>query len=838
VAQVFGVCLLPATNEFAYDTVPAQGARWNPTGGASHTGALQALVPINCYFAPGGAKTDYSYSIDQLQAEHPECTTVAVVCSWFGNSTDASVCNIYPSTTYIEGAFKSEISGVWGATNWQCSGLTQAASSILIPISQQADGTFTYGGTPSDQSIVRCIQDLKARGLRVVFYPFILMDSTGEPWRGLITYAPDISSAATAAVNAFLGSASTSQFSQNPTDGTVGYSGAPNDWTYRRMILHYANLCVVAGGVDLFVLGSELRGLESLRGPAWTKAGTVDGGGHAVWDYPFVAGLVQLAADVRSIFDSAGFTKNLTTWKNLITYSPDWSVWNGYQHPGANGQWPHLDSLFASANIDVISFDNYLPLSDWTLNGGGLDCVNWRQPAPTTWPPSTATMSGLGLTGFPTIYSKPYLTGNIESGEQFNWFYTNGTNGAVGLDPFGSGQYCSVPQGDRLAQARNPYYANQQLLGRKQFRWWWNNTHKAVYDTGSGWAPQGPTTQWVAQSKPIVFVEYGFSTVDRCTNQPNVFYSPKSIESATPFWSEWESADGETLTPVRDDLLANLALQTIYDYWSTSAKVPVSSGGVPMILTAFCCAWNWDARPFPVFPLNNTVWGDTGGWRAGNWIGGKGPAIVPPAAPAPTGPGSYAVFPALIGEGWGVHYKPHFSTKVSAKVTGRETRAGAFASPLWDIELTFDVLRSGAAYGELQTVIGFIGANAGKLTPFLFAPPGGLGAFTGAALGTGDGSRTAFIVTRAIGGFAENVPALIGAPVVYANGAVVSASAYALSILPATITFSVAPAAAVVLTIDFGAAHLARFVDDDLDLEEILSGFWQSKSLKLETVRA
>ena len=56
------------------------------------------------------------------------------------------------------------------------------------------------------------------------------------------------------------------------------------------MILHYANLCVVAGGVDLFLLGSEFRGLETIRGPAWTKAGTTGGDGKVTWDYPFVAG--------------------------------------------------------------------------------------------------------------------------------------------------------------------------------------------------------------------------------------------------------------------------------------------------------------------------------------------------------------------------------------------------------------------------------------------------------------------------------------------------------------------------------------------------------------------
>ncbi len=828
-ARVFGVCLLPATGEFTYDTVPAQGARW--ISGSSY----QPIAPINTYYAPGGTTTDYSYALDQLRAAHPECTTVALVVSWFGNSTDAASCQIYPSTTYIHGEFESWNGSAWASANWQCSSLTQSSSG-LIPISQ-TDGSYTYGGTPSDQSVVRCIEDLKSRGFRVIFYPFILMDATGKPWRGRIGLSSDLSSAATSAVDSFLGSASTSKFTRDTTNLTVDYSGSPTDYTYRRFILHYANLCVIAGGVDLFLLGSELRGLEIIRGPSWTVAGGTDANGHATWDYPFVAGLTQLASDVRSVFDGAGLTKNLTTWKNLIAYSPDWSSWNGWQHPGENGQWPHLDSLFASANIDVVSFDNYLPLSDWTTGIGGLDCVNWTESAPTAWPPSSATMSGLGLSGSPTLYSEAYLAGNIEGGEQFDWYYNDSNNDGRGLDPNGSGLMVSLPEGDRLTQSRNAYSANQQLLGRKQFRWWWNNTHQAVYDMGSGWVPQGPTTQWTAQMKPIIFAEYGFATVDRCTNQPNVFFDPKSTESETPFWSVWNSSDGETWTPRRDDFLADLGLQTIYDYWSNAANVPTASSG-PMVLTPFCCAWNWDARPFPTFPLDSSVWGDTGNWPAGNWIGGKGPYVAIPTPDAPPGPGSYPTFPTLLGEGWSVHYKPRFQTRASAKVSGRETRAGAFISPLWDIELTFDILRSAAPYSELQQLLTFIEEAAGQATPFLFAPPGGLGVYAGAPLGTGDGTTTAFILTRTLGGYLERVQALFGAPTVSISGVAQPASAYSVSILPATITFVSAPAAGAALAVDFTAAHLARFVDDTEDLEQFMSGIWQAAAIRLETVRA
>ena len=402
-----GVHLLPATGEFVYDTVPHLGAQPVAAG-------VGPFSPMNTFFAPGGSKTDYSYALDQLQAAHPECTTVSLVVAWFFNSENAATCNIYPSTNYLLGAFEAVVGGIPVADRWKVSGLTEVNYPGVIPLPGLPGTTdFVYGGTPSDPSVVRCIEDLKSRGFRVVFYPFLLGTGSGFPWRGRITYSPDVSSAATAAVNAFLGSASTGQFTRDNVNLTVSYSGNVFDWTYRRMILHYANLCVVAGGVDLFVIGSELRGLEIIRGPAWTKAGTTDGSGFAVWDYPFVAGLQTLANDVRSVFDGAGLTKDLTGLHNLITYSADWSSWMGWQHPGANGQWPHLDSLWASTNIDLVSFDNYLPLTDWTTGDGGIDAtVNWLQPAPSgPWPPSPSTMSGLGLSGVPTIYSSAYLNG-------------------------------------------------------------------------------------------------------------------------------------------------------------------------------------------------------------------------------------------------------------------------------------------------------------------------------------------------------------------------------------------------------------------------------------------
>ena len=820
-ASALGFHLLPSTGEFSYDTVAYTGKRSTET----------SFVGINTYYAPGGSKTDYSYALDQLQAAHPETTTISLVASWFCDGTTAGSCNVYPSTTYINGSFQK---AAGGSDHWRCSGLIETTSG-LIPI-PTSGGSFMYGGTPSDQSLVRCIQDLKTRGFKVVFYPFLLLTASGEPWRGRITFSPDVSSAATAAVNAFLGSATTAQFTRDTTNLTVGYSGSPTDWTYRRMILHYANLCVIAGGVNLFVIGSEMRGLEAIRGPAWTKAGTLDGNGHAVWDYPFVAGLVTLANDVRSVFNSAGLTKSLSSLANLVTYSADWSDWMGFQHSGANGQWPHLDSLYASSNIDLVSLDNYMPMSDWTTSETGLDALNWTATAPSSWPPSVPTSVGLGLSGSPTLYSKPYLKANIEGGEKFNWFYSDSNNLGVGFDLSGSGLLVSLPEGDRASQTRQPYYANQQILANKQFRWWWKNTHQAVYDTGSEWVPQGAVTPWVAQSKPIIFLEYGVPAVDKGSNQPNVFYAPGSTESYTPYWSIWNTLPGGGYAPLRDETISELALEAFYEYWNTDGHNETSSGGVQLLLTPLCCLWNWDARPWPTFPARSDIWGDTGNWLAGNWANGRGPSLPPIAPNADPTPGSYPTFPSLAVQGWSTIVRPRMSSGIAERVSGRSARVQQRAYALYEFEFAFDLLRADAAHLEFQQVAGFYAEQGGQALPFWVSPPN-FGRTTGQSIGTGDGTTTTFRLVRSLGAYVEPVQAVSGVSAVYLNG-VSQSSGWSLSTgFYPSVVFATAPIAGAAVIADFTALWLCRFSEDVADFENFMALLWKFGTCKLQTVR-
>ena len=166
--SVNGVNLLPASGEWVYDTLPAR------VRNRSRQSEPVIAQPQLC----AGWQEDRL----QLDRHRPVAGAVSGLHHRLARrrlvrqfATDAMQCKIYPSTNYIGGTADTFVANsAWLAEPWRCSGFTQASAG-LIPISHSG-GSFVYGGTPSDPSVVRCIRDLKARGLRVTFYPFILMD--------------------------------------------------------------------------------------------------------------------------------------------------------------------------------------------------------------------------------------------------------------------------------------------------------------------------------------------------------------------------------------------------------------------------------------------------------------------------------------------------------------------------------------------------------------------------------------------------------------------------------------------------------------------------------------
>lgn len=129
----------------------------------------------------------------------------------------------------------------------------------------------------------------------------------------------------------------------------------------------------------------------------------------------------------------------------------------------------------------------------------------------------------------------------------------------------------------------------------------WKNMHY-------WWSTARPSTGWTAKMKPLWFSEYGFPSVDGCSNQPNVFVDPSSVEGYYPRQSKQ-----------RVDFAAQrLALQASEDWFEYINGV---SGNSDFIVQKF--VWTWDARPFPYYPDRSDIWSDANLWKTGHWITGK-----------------------------------------------------------------------------------------------------------------------------------------------------------------------------------------------------------------------
>jgi hypothetical protein len=493
----------------------------------------------------------------------PAVESVSLVVAWFGTDLRAGNCQVKPG---VEVSAKATTPRVWSVN-----GVTRANAHL---VSRDSEDRPVYGGTPSDFAVVQAIQEMKAHGLRVTFYPFILMDvphgnslpnpysdnagQTGQPvfpWRGRITCSPaagfagSVDKTATAAtqVTSFFGTATPTNFSVSGE--TVNWTGPAGEWGQRRMILHYAHLCAAAGGVDAFLIGSEMRGLTTIRSGASS--------------YPAVQAFRDLAASVRGILGPA--TK--------ISYASDWSEYFGHQPgDGSNDVFFHLDQLWADANTDFIAIDNYMPLSDWR---DGFDHTDAQA-------------------GWPAIHDRAYMQANIAGGEGFDWFYAS--------------------EADRSAQTRTPIadgaHGKPWVFRYKDLRAWWSEPH---FNRPGGIESATPTA-WVPQSKPVWFTELGCPAIDRGTNQPNVFFDPKSSESFTPYFSRgW-----------RDDAIQRAYLEATYLWWGNPTNNPLSTVyGGRMVHVPECAAWTWDARPYPFFPALTDVWTDGPNWRLGHWLTGR-----------------------------------------------------------------------------------------------------------------------------------------------------------------------------------------------------------------------
>ncbi|QLF69877.1 glycoside hydrolase/phage tail family protein [Peteryoungia desertarenae] len=364
------------------------------------------------------ASTDWQASLDELQALCPNLKDVALVVSWFGTDLRAGDCRILPG---VEAESREGESRPWSVA-----GLGRAQAHFISRI----NGSPAYGGTPSDASVIEAIRDIRARGLKVTLYPFIMMDIPAQnglpdpyggaeqavyPWRGRITCYPptaDRTAQARAQVDHF----------------------ATRAEGYRRLVLHYAGLAEQAGGVDAFLIGSELRGLTTIRDQDDR--------------FPFVEHLVTLAGEVRAILRP-------TTG---VTYAADWSEYFGH-HPtdGSGDVFFHLDPLWAHPAITAVGIDNYLPLSDWR----------------------DADLEAENPDGFETPDDAAAMARMIVGGERHDWYYASDED----------------RRERRRTPITDGAYGKPWVYRAKDLEGWWQNRHfnrrgGIEQAEPTGWLPQ------------------------------------------------------------------------------------------------------------------------------------------------------------------------------------------------------------------------------------------------------------------------------------------------------------------------------------------------------------
>lgn len=403
------VTLIPGTTEFGYEPSPV--VQVMEPGQAA---------PENRHVA--SARSDVVAALDDLQGLCPNLERVAIVVAWFGSDLRAGHCVVRPG---VDSAAKDT-----DPLQWSVQGVTRPFAYVV----SQADGRPAFGGTPSDESVLHLIAELKARGLKVTFYPFVIMDvpagnvlpdpwsgaasQPAYPWRGRITChpapgvagSPQGTSEAGAQVDAFF---------------------AGGVWNYRRMAMHYAQLVTQAGGVDAFLIGSELRGLTRVRSGAGV--------------YPAVAQLAALASDVKAMVGGS----------TMVTYGADWTEYGAdvVTADASEVRFP-LDGLWASPAIDAIGIDYYAPLSDWRDGALHLD----RDEAG-------------------SIYDRDYLRGNVAGGEAYDWFYPD-----------------DAARDMQERHAITDGLAKPWMFRLKDLRGWWSNPHHERVGGGeigaTGWAPQ------------------------------------------------------------------------------------------------------------------------------------------------------------------------------------------------------------------------------------------------------------------------------------------------------------------------------------------------------------
>lgn len=191
-----------------------------------------------------------------------------------------------------------------------------------------------------------------------------------------------------------------------------------------------------------------------------------------------------------------------------------------------------------------------------------------------------------------------------------------------------------------------------------------------------------------------------------------------------------------------------------------------------------------------------------------------------------TGP----VFPTLIGAKYPIPRKVNWNANKQRALSGKNARTSNYTYPTYTWQIDVSVLRTAAAFTELQQLIGFINSLAGAVGLFGYTDPDD-NAVTNQVFAVGDGSTLGpFQLVRAFGNFDEPVFLLNGNPSIEVAGTPSSnwtVDGYGR----VTFTAGNAPASGAQISWSGSFYWPCRFDGDSSDITLFQSGIYQAKKL-------
>jgi len=175
---------------------------------------------------------------------------------------------------------------------------------------------------------------------------------------------------------------------------------------------------------------------------------------------------------------------------------------------------------------------------------------------------------------------------------------------------------------------------------------------------------------------------------------------------------------------------------------------------------------------------------------------------------------------------------PQWKTRRAQAVSGFERRVQQRIYPMYNVELSVEVLRDAVGLDEAKNLIGFFNARAGMFDAFRYTDPDD-NSVTDQLFGARDGTTVEFQLVRTYGGFAEPVHNVNVLTNIKSNGvALASPADYSIS-ATGLVTLAAPGTPGHVLTWTGSYYWRVIFDEDRLPFRKLLQGLWDLRKLPL-----